>query len=84
VRTEKTVVCDLDPPVKISAWMLSSSNPHAAIVCNEIHVMTNGDPVSDRDKIWFTAEREQIRAEDLYAFAYFRTPAAEVPDGIPV
>jgi hypothetical protein len=84
MRTKKALVCDLDPSVKVSTRVLGSGNSQPTVVCNEVYVVTDGNLVTDGDQIWFTAESEQVRAEDLYILAYLDALTAEVSDGIAI
>ena len=82
MRSEKTVVADMDPPIKIGTWMLRPSNPHPAVVCDEVYVVTDCHVVTDGYQIRLAAEGEQFSTEYLHTLAYFGTLSAEVSNRI--
>ena len=49
MRTKKATVCDLDPSVKVGARILGSDDSQSAVVCDEVHIVTDGNLIANGD-----------------------------------
>lgn len=69
MRSNEGTSSHTDRSVKVRAGMLISDDSQSTVVGDEINIVTDGCPVTDRHKVWLTAKRVARRTVDRHVLA---------------